>query len=152
MSNINKPSREAIKDQLKEEETQIEQARETINYLRKRLNKAEAHLKAFYAPEGGKKANERIEALTSALYGISCPTAQQVDRVYKCHGHFLLRFPNGQLLPEYDPEKARLYVQETARFRVLPEAWIIVDHQGQIVSFSAIKKPFTNARVKKRIY
>ena len=136
MSNINKPSREAIKDQLKEEETQLEQARETINYLRKRLN----------------KANERIEALTSALYGISCPTAQQVDRVYKCHGHFLLRFPNGQLLPEYDPEKARMYVQETARFRVLPEAWIIVDHQGQIVSFSAIKKPFANARVKTRIY
>lgn len=147
MANINKPSREAIQAQLEEEgDTPLARAREIIKQQRKDLYRCREQLKVYLCPEGGKKANAVIQRMSEILLGLDKPTVEQIDWVFKHHGHFLLRFPNGQLIPEHDPSKARLYVTESARFRVLPENWLVVNSRGELSSVRLIKETIISAK------
>jgi len=147
---IRKPSDEAIKAQIEGESTALDEARKEISFLRARNKELNAKLRAFYAPEGTKTENQVIKKLTDALYGIHNPTIEQIEFVYKMQGHFLLRFPSGHLIQEQAPDRAKQYLKAPARFRTIPDRWLIVNHRGELSSFDDIKKPFADYIVQPR--
>lgn len=79
---------------------------------------------------------EKLANALEAMHGMQAITLEDVQRVFFNGGHFLLRFPSGQLVTEHDPDKAKSYVTHPGRHHILPSEWLIVTREGRLTILS----------------
>jgi hypothetical protein len=154
-----KASDETIKQQLARNEDgeaedpnpELTRALTIIEHLRKQ--NAELKARNTTPPRGGIESQtawleKKLAAAYDAVRGVPTLDPKTILTVYKNHGHFLLRFPAGQLLPCYDPQQALKYLTKTHTLKALPEAWICVDNKGHIVLAQDTKGPETTTHLR----